>query len=131
MAGIIRAAEPGVGGEDLAGDVRVGMEAEVERVGVDGGGDARGRRGAEHEREGVGVGKPGGQRAHEAVEREGEVPAGTREVVAEELVPWDGAVDRRVVADWLIGGEGGEEAAALVVIKGQGRRGDGAKAEAV
>jgi len=46
-------------------------------------------------------------------------------VVAEELVPWDGAVNRRVVADWLIGGEGGVETAALAVT--EGRRGDGPK----
>jgi hypothetical protein len=49
------------------------------------------------------------------------------EVVAEELVPWDGAVNRRVVADWLIGGEGREAVAALVVVVTKGRRGDGAK----
>ena len=103
----------------------MGVKAEVERVGVDGGGEARGPRGAECEREGVGVGERGGQRAHEAVEREGEVRAGSSEVVAEELVPWDGAVNRRVVADRLIGGEGGEEAAALVVT--EGRRDVGAK----
>jgi hypothetical protein len=33
-------------------------------------------------------------------------------VVAEELVPWDGTVSRRVAADWLVDGEGGNQAAA-------------------
>jgi hypothetical protein len=106
VAGLSCAAEPGVGGEDLTGDVRVCVEAKVYRVGVDSGGDASGGRGAEGTGEGVRVGDRGGERTHKAVERDGEVRAGTGEVGAEELVPWDGAVGCWVAKDRLIGGEG-------------------------
>lgn len=105
MAGLSCAAEPGAGGEDLAGNVRVLVEAEVDCVGVDGGGDTRRGRRAEGEGKGIGVGESGGERAHETVEREGEVWAGTGEVGAEEPVPWDGIADRWVVAGRRVGGE--------------------------
>jgi hypothetical protein len=61
--GVGGAAVSGVGGKELAGDIGVGVEAEVEGVRVNGGGGSPGGGRVEGEGEGVVVGEHGAEHA--------------------------------------------------------------------